>query len=180
MANTSVEQWQQAIGVTVDGSFGPKTLARSMEIFEVSGFHGSLPDRSDLPRGFQLTHADEAILSSVKPELQAVVRLAAANSTRRFRVFEGLRTLEIQKAYVARGVSKTLNSRHLTGDAVDLWPLGDYDGDGSFETDHKDMVAFKEVVQAMVEAAKDLNFPLTSGGLAWGWDWYHFQRTWGK
>lgn len=37
-------------------------------------------------------------------------------------VIEGLRTLETQKSYVARGVSKTLKSKHLDGLAVDLYP----------------------------------------------------------
>src|SRR5205823_5623646 len=35
---------------------------------------------------------------------------------------EGLRTIETQRAYMKRGVTRTMNSRHLTGDAVDLVP----------------------------------------------------------
>lgn len=38
----------------------------------------------------------------------------------RFIVTEGLRTMERQKQLVASGASRTMNSRHLTGDAVDL------------------------------------------------------------
>jgi peptidoglycan L-alanyl-D-glutamate endopeptidase CwlK len=36
----------------------------------------------------------------------------------------GPRTRERQAALVARGASRTINSRHLTGHAVDLVPLG--------------------------------------------------------
>lgn len=44
-----------------------------------------------------------------------------------FSVREGVRTLEKQKEYVAKGVSKTMNSKHLIqsdgyGHAVDLYP----------------------------------------------------------
>jgi hypothetical protein len=37
---------------------------------------------------------------------------------------EDLRTRERQAALVARGASRTMNSRHLTGRAVDLVALG--------------------------------------------------------
>jgi len=40
-----------------------------------------------------------------------------------FRVTEGLRTPERQRQLVAEGKSKTLDSRHLTGHAVDVVPL---------------------------------------------------------
>jgi peptidoglycan L-alanyl-D-glutamate endopeptidase CwlK len=38
-------------------------------------------------------------------------------------IIEGRRTLARQRQLVARGASRTLNSRHLTGHAVDLAPL---------------------------------------------------------
>lgn len=50
-----------------------------------------------------------------------------------FRIQEGLRTLERQRKLVAAGVSWTLNSRHLTGHAVDVLPVVDIDGDGALE-----------------------------------------------
>ena len=45
-------------------------------------------------------------------------------------IMEMYRSLETQKAYVARGASKTLNSKHLDGLAVDLVFLGDLRDDG--------------------------------------------------
>ena len=35
-------------------------------------------------------------------------------------IIEGLRTLETQKKYFAEGKSKTMNSKHLTGNAIDI------------------------------------------------------------
>jgi peptidoglycan L-alanyl-D-glutamate endopeptidase CwlK len=62
-------------------------------------------------------------LEGVHPDLVRVVKKAAALSPLDFTVLEGLRTLETQKKYVKEGRSKTLNSRHLTGHAVDLAPM---------------------------------------------------------
>ena len=50
-----------------------------------------------------------------------------------FTVIEGKRSLETQKKYVAKGVSKTLESKHLDGKAVDLSPYPlDYDDEERF------------------------------------------------
>jgi peptidoglycan LD-endopeptidase CwlK len=83
----------------------------------------------------------EKNLLGVKPDLVAVVRLAAdkadeLNNGLRFIVTEGMRTATRQAELVKAGASRTMNSKHLTGDAVDLaatvngtvrwdWPLYD-------------------------------------------------------
>ena len=45
-------------------------------------------------------------------------------------ILELYRSIETQKQYVARGASKTLNSRHIEGLAVDLAFLEDIEDDG--------------------------------------------------
>lgn len=62
-------------------------------------------------------------LEGVHPDLVRVVKRAAATSDLDFTVLEGLRTLERQKELMANGATKTMNSRHLTGHAVDLGAL---------------------------------------------------------
>lgn len=64
----------------------------------------------------------ELRLAGVHPDLVRVVRNAAEGGAL-FRVTEGLRTLERQRQLVAEGKSQTLDSRHLTGHAVDVVPL---------------------------------------------------------
>ena len=64
----------------------------------------------------------ELRLAGVHPDLVRVVRRAAAGGAI-FRVEEGVRTHERQRQLVAAGKSQTLNSRHLTGHAVDVLPL---------------------------------------------------------
>ena len=61
-------------------------------------------------------------LKGVKPELVKVVQRALELSPEDFGVREGLRTVEQQREYVCTGASQTMNSKHITGDAVDLYP----------------------------------------------------------
>lgn len=61
-------------------------------------------------------------LNGVHPDLVSVVKRAIQLTTVDFSVNEGLRSLEKQKELFASGASKTMNSRHLTGHAVDLVP----------------------------------------------------------
>lgn len=62
-------------------------------------------------------------LQGVHPDLVRVVKTAAAMSDLDFTVLEGLRTVERQKQLFAQKATKTMNSRHLTGHAVDIAPM---------------------------------------------------------
>ena len=61
-------------------------------------------------------------LIGVNPKLQLLVEEGIKESPIDFRVTEGLRTISRQKHLVSIGASRTMDSRHLTGDAVDLVP----------------------------------------------------------
>ena len=61
-------------------------------------------------------------LDGVHPDLVAVVHEAISITRQDFTVIEGLRTRERQKELVANGFSTTMNSRHITGHAVDMIP----------------------------------------------------------
>lgn len=96
-------------------------------------------------------------LKGVHPDLVRVVMRAAELSPVPFVVTEGLRTLERQKQLKAAGKSWTLNSRHLTGHAVDVVDAND------FKYDIPDMTM---IAVAMKDAAKELGVPIV-----WGGDW---------
>jgi peptidoglycan L-alanyl-D-glutamate endopeptidase CwlK len=66
----------------------------------------------------------ELRLAGVHPDLVRVVRRAAEGGAI-FRVVEGVRSLERQSDLVASGASQTMNSRHLTGHAIDIAPIAD-------------------------------------------------------
>ena len=109
-------------------------------------------------------------LSGVHPDLVAVVKRAIEITEQDFSVIEGVRNIERQRQLVAKGASKTMNSRHLTGHAVDLapYPL-------SWDWEY-----FYPIADAMKQAAEELDVDLE-----WGGDWTsfkdgpHFQLSWG-
>lgn len=108
-------------------------------------------------------------LQGVHPDLVSVVKRAIQITDQDFSVLEGVRTVERQRELVAKGKSTTMNSRHLTGHAVDLVPYP-----VSWDWDY-----FYPIADAMKQAARDLGV-----GLEWGGDWKsfpdgpHFQLSW--
>jgi len=103
-------------------------------------------------------------LVGVHPDLVAVTKRAAELKPNGFVITEGVRSKERQRELVAKGLSKTMNSRHLVGLAVDFAPLLD---DGSITWKWP---AFKPVADAFKAAAKELSTPIV-----WGGDWKSFR-----
>ena len=112
---------------------------------------------------------DRARLEGVHRDLVRVVERARLAVP--FIVTEGLRTRERQARLVAIGASRTMNSRHLTGHAVDLAYWRD-DGDGSVEQGEIrwDWPLYEQIGAAMKRAAKELEVPIV-----WGGDWASFR-----
>ncbi len=103
-----------------------------------------------------------ARLEGVHPDLVRVVKKAAAMSDMDFTVLEGLRTVERQKQLLANGATKTMNSRHLTGHAVDLAPV--IDGKVSW-----DWPLYHQIAPLFKNAADELGI-----NVEWGGDWQSF------
>lgn len=116
---------------------------------------------------FKLSKRSLDSLVGVHPDLVAVVKQAIKITPIDFVVIEGVRTLETQKLYVQRGVSKTMNSRHLTGHAVDLavW-LG---------TIRWEQALYDELASAVKQAAREVDVTVQWGYDLWGWDSPHWQ-----
>lgn len=112
------------------------------------------------------------LLSKGHPDLRAVARLALKKSPLDFAVTEVLRTLPTQKRMVAEGKSETLNSRHLTGHALDFAPI--VDGKVSWDFKHAQAIAW-----AFKEASRELGIPITWGGEWRSRDGVHIQLAWG-
>jgi peptidoglycan L-alanyl-D-glutamate endopeptidase CwlK len=116
---------------------------------------------------FKFGAKSEERLQGVHPDLVKVVRRALELSKVDFSVSEELRTYARQKELFEAGKSKTMNSRHLSGHAVDLYPVSKAGADWTPED-------FVEVVDAMRRASKALGIPLTHGA-DWGWDHPHHE-----
>ena len=96
-------------------------------------------------------------LEGVHPDLVRVVKKAAAMSDLDFTVLEGLRTVARQTQLVKQGASKTMNSRHITGHAVDLAPL--IDGKVSW-----DWPLYHRLAEVMRAASLNEKVPIRWGG----------------
>lgn len=122
-------------------------------------------------------------LEGVHEDLVAVVKRAIEITEVDFTVLEGLRTMEKQKHLVKIGASKTLNSRHLTGHAVDIAPWGDFDKDG--DTDGDDLFGHWPLYHVLAKAMKKSALELGIS-VEWGGDWRtfkdgpHWQLPWDK
>lgn len=102
-------------------------------------------------------------LEGVHPDLVSVVKLAIQRTEIDFTVIDGVRTIAEQKSLVSNGDSTTMNSRHLTGHAVDIVPLND--GKVSWH-----WPLYYELEKVIKKAAADLNVPIE-----WGGDWTSFK-----
>lgn len=102
-------------------------------------------------------------LQDVHPDLVKVVERAIELTEIDFTVLEGRRTKERQAELLKAGATTTMNSRHLTGHAVDLgalvggkvrwdWPL------------------YYKIADAMKAASAELGIPVE-----WGGDWKKFK-----
>lgn len=111
---------------------------------------------------FSLGATSKKELEGVHADLVKVVLRAIELTCQDFSVHDGIRTLEAQKKLVAAGASKTLESRHLTGHAVDLVPV--INGKLRWEWDPIYVIA-----DAVRSAARELKIPLRWGG-AWDVD----------
>lgn len=123
---------------------------------------------------YQLSKKSLLRLQDVHPDLVKVVERAIELTEIDFTVLEGRRTKERQAELLKAGATTTMNSRHITGHAVDLgalvggkvrwdWPL------------------YYKIADAMKAASAELGIPVE-----WGGDWKkfkdgpHFQLTWAK
>jgi len=110
------------------------------------------------------------ILESVDHRLSDIIHVASEICKIPMLITEGLRTLERQKKLVAEGRSKTLNSKHLTGLAVDIIPIIDGKDVWSYlngkPLDSRAKESFRCIRNSIFEAAETLNLRVR-----WGNDW---------
>ena len=135
---------------------------------------------------FKLGSRSRRALQGVHKDLVGVVEMAIMITEVDFTVYEGLRTIERQKELIKLKKSWTLNSRHLTGHAVDMAPW--IDGKIPWE----DHAAFEYLAKIMFRAAHLKDTVIEWGGSfgrlgfdedgekAWlsRFDGPHFQMPW--
>lgn len=103
---------------------------------------------------FTFSKRSEDNLEGVNSALVGVVRRALELSPVDFIVIEGRRTQERQRQLYNAGASKTMSSRHLSGNAVDLLPVG---------ADWNNYKCWLPVLVAMRQAGQELGVKLRFG-----------------
>lgn len=98
-------------------------------------------------------------LRGIHPHLQAVAARALQLSEVDFIVTCGVRSQDEQRRLVEIGKSWTMNSRHLTGHAIDV--VAYVNGDISWRS-----ADYVKIADAFKQAAKEYGIPLR-----WGGDW---------
>jgi len=123
---------------------------------------------------YKLGYRSKQRLIGVHKDLVAVVEKAITITEIDFTVLEGKRSYTRQQELVRIGASQTLNSRHLTGHAVDLgaWVGGRV---------RWDWPLYYKIYDAMQAAADSLEIPIEWGG---NWakfkDGPHYQLPWSE
>lgn len=101
-------------------------------------------------------------LNGVHPALVTVMKRAIQLSPVDFAIIDGLRSVEEQRELFKKGATTTMNSRHLTGHAVDVAPFVN----GRLRWDWP---LFHVIAKAVKDAAFEDNIKIV-----WGGDWKTF------
>ena len=117
----------------------------------------SRPLKIGVMNNFKFGTSSNRVLRTVEEPLQRVVRVALSLTDVDFSVIEGIRDRERQADLVYQGLSWTMDSKHLRGRAIDLYPW--VDGATSHNPEH-----YKRVAKAMFAAAFQVNVPIEWGG----------------
>ena len=159
----AVTTYQKDNGLIPDGIVGKNTAAHL-------GVQIGLKETNQ----FKLSEQCYERLKGIHPDLVKVVERAIQLTPVQFKVGEGMRTLTRQKELMKQGATQTMNSRHLTGHAVDLHAYVN----GTVSWDWK---YYYQIEEAVKQAAKELKV-----SIEWGGDWKsfkdgpHWQLPWNK
>lgn len=187
-----LKRLQADLGVVADGVFGPASL-RALTMAANAGRVTVKPAEivviKEPDQDADIPEVGRAKLVGVHDVLQLIVLQASVDCDVPFTVIEGRRTAARQAQLVAAGASKTQNSRHLTGHAVDLWPLDPVTGkalpsDVAFPAGSaaaRDASArlwsdLRKIAAVMKRAGASRGVTIEWGG-DWGWDAPHFQLS---
>lgn len=116
---------------------------------------------------FRFSKRSLDVLNTVDQRLYDLANRALLYSEIDFGVISGLRTKQEQEHLMAIGASKTMNSKHLTGHAIDI--MAWIDGRPCWEVG-----PYRLIHPAFEVAAHEIELPIKWGG-EWGWDFGHYE-----
>ena len=129
----------------------------------------AMADPNIVPVEFNST--SKARLAEISPDLAQLMIAVEAQNPDAFEIGEGMRDIETQRQNVAKGASQTMNSKHLTGNAVDI-VLGADQGAPNWNFED-----YRPIADTAKATAAAMGLP----DFVWGGDWktlkdgVHFQ-----
>jgi hypothetical protein len=127
----------------------------------LDGMWFEVKDGEEPQKGYKFSNRSKSNLATCHPKLQKIFNEVIKHTD--CIILEGHRTIERQKELVAKGVSKTMNSKHLSSPsrAVDVAP---------FPLDWDDIKGFKNLGKIVIYTADKLGIKIE-----WGGDWNSFK-----
>lgn len=116
---------------------------------------------------FELTNADRGGLVGVDARLVQLAERLAQISPIPFMITEGVRSYERQRQLYLAGKTRTMQSKHLRGRAIDIVPLVG----GKPKWDWK---LYAPLIACAKEIARENNLRMEFG-YDWGWDAPHME-----
>ena len=121
---------------------------------------------------YKLSKRSMGRLEGVHPDLVEVITESIKRVPVDFGISEGMRTVERQKELVASGASTTMNSRHLTGHAIDFFAV--VAGEVRW-----DWPLYHQIADVIIEVAKELDVSISAGAKLKNFpDGPHVQLAW--
>ncbi len=121
--------------------------------------------------GFEFSQRSSDNLSGVNADLVKVAELALRRSKLDFIITSGVRMKEVQRTLYKLGKTPTMNSRHLTGHAIDFAAL--VKGRVSWDEEH-----YYTIADAFKSAGDELGVDIEWGGDFLNFDGPHIQLSW--
>ena len=119
---------------------------------------------------YRLSNRSLSALVGVHPSIAIIPQEAIKITPVDFMVFEGIRTMKRQRYLYSTGASKTLDSYHLYGLAIDIVPY--VNGELSWEEEY-----FPPIVESVKTVIDEYNLPVQWGYDLWKWDLAHWQMS---
>lgn len=141
-----------------------KKLKRYVKRLQTNYIH---QQRSNM---YKLSSRSMKELIGVHPILSFAVTEAIKHTSQDFMVLDGVRTYQEQLKLVDRGVSKSKNSYHLYGLAVDL--VAYVDDKPTWDKEY-----YPAIASAMKYVIDKYDLPIEWGYDKWSWDMPHWQMT---